>query len=85
MVASNRLYKIRCIGEYPGFTVGDEYLGHLGYGPLGEVGMNTIDDDGDRRTLDLDNTHDFKYIPPVTCRVVDDFLAEQEDEDDDYD
>ena len=85
MSASNKPYKILCKGEYPCFTVGCEYLGHIGYGPLGEVGMNTIDDDGDRRTLDLDNTQDFKYIPPVTCRAIDDFLAEHEDEDDDYD
>ncbi|EOJ4897755.1 TPA: hypothetical protein ACH0UV_001759 [Escherichia coli] len=44
--------------------------------------MNTIDDDGDSRTLDLD-TDDFEYIPPVTYRAVDEFLTEQEDEDDD--
>ncbi|HFI6096758.1 TPA: hypothetical protein ACGSGH_000883 [Escherichia coli] len=44
--------------------------------------MNTMDDDGDSRTFDLDSD-DFEYIPPVTCRAVDDFLAEQEDEDDD--
>lgn len=40
------------------------------------------DEHGDSRTLDLDSD-DFEYIPPVTYRVVDDFLAEQEDEDDD--
>lgn len=85
MSASNKLYKIRCIGEYPGFTIGDEYLGNIGYGPFGEVGMHTLDDDGDSRTLNLDNTQDFEYIPPVTCSVIDDFLAEQEDEDDDDD
>lgn len=82
MSASNKPYKIRCKGEYPGFTTGREYLGHMGYGPFGELGMNTIGDDGDNRTLDLDSD-DFEYIPPVTYRVVDDFLAEQEDEDDD--
>lgn len=84
MSASNKLYKVRCKGEYPGFTIGCEYLGHIGYGPFGELGMNTMDDDGDSRTLDLDSD-DFEYIPPVTYRVVDDFLAEHEDEDDDDD
>ncbi len=84
MSASNRPYKIRCKGEYPGFTTGREYLGHIGYGHFGELGMNTIDDDGDSRTLDLDSD-DFEYIPPVTYRDVDDFLAEHDDEDDDYD
>jgi hypothetical protein len=44
--------------------------------------MNTMDDDGDNRTLDLD-TDDFEYIPQVTYRAVDDFLAEQEDDEDD--
>ncbi|XTH79486.1 hypothetical protein ACNF1F_19515 [Escherichia coli] len=44
--------------------------------------MNTIDDDGDSRTLDLD-TGDFEYIPPVTYCSVDDFLAEQEDDEED--
>ena len=82
MSASNKLYKVRCKGEYPGFTIGCEYLGHIGYGPFGELGMNTMDDDGDSRTLDLDSD-DFEYIPPVTYRAVDDFLAEHEDEDDD--
>ncbi|HFG3739739.1 TPA: hypothetical protein ACGGN1_000828 [Escherichia coli] len=57
-------------------------MGHIGYGPFGELGMNTLDDDGDRRTLDLDSD-DFEYIPPVTCRVVDEFLAEHEDDEDD--
>ncbi len=80
--ASSKLYKIRCKGEYPGFTTGCEYLGHIGYGPFGELGMNTLDDDGDSRTLDLDSD-DFEYIPPVTYRVVDEFLAEHEDGDDD--
>ncbi|HHI6044934.1 hypothetical protein SNA62_14330 [Escherichia coli] len=46
--------------------------------------MNTLDDDGDSRTLDLDSD-DFEYIPPVTYRVVDEFLAEHEDDEDDYD
>ncbi|HHG0935392.1 TPA: hypothetical protein ACPUIB_003788 [Escherichia coli] len=46
--------------------------------------MNTIDDDGDNRTLDLDSD-DFEYIPPVTYRAVDEILAEQEDEDDEDD
>ncbi|WP_235219231.1 hypothetical protein [Escherichia coli] len=46
--------------------------------------MNTIDDDGDSRNIDLDSD-DFEYIPPVTYSAVDEFLAEQEDEDDDYD
>lgn len=82
MSASNRPYKIRCKNKYIGFTPGCEYLGHIGYGPFGNLGMITIDDDGDSRTLDLD-TDDFEYIPPVTYRAVDDFLAEQEDEDDD--
>lgn len=77
-----KMYKIRCNGEYPGFTTGCEYLGHIGYGPFGNLGMNTIDDEGDSRTLDLD-TDDFEYIPPVAYRAVDDFLAEQEDEEDD--
>ncbi|EOW9818562.1 hypothetical protein ACO2A7_001071 [Escherichia coli] len=45
--------------------------------------MNTLDDDGDSRTLDLDNIQDFEYIPPVTCCVLDDFLAEHENEGDD--
>jgi len=80
--ASNKPYKIRCKGEYPGFTIGCEYLGCMGYGPFGELGMNTIDDDSDNRTLDLDSD-DFEYIPPVTYRVVDYFLAEQEGEGDD--
>ncbi|EPB2696688.1 hypothetical protein ACRDO3_000226 [Escherichia coli] len=57
-------------------------MGHIGYGPFGELGMNTIDDDGDSRTLDLDSD-DFEYIPPVTYRVVDEFLAEHEDDEDD--
>lgn len=83
MSASNKPYKIRCKGEYPGFTIGCEYLGHIGYGYCGEVGMHTLDDDGDSRTLNLDNTQDFEYIPPVTCCVIDDFLAEHEDEEDD--
>ncbi len=39
MSASSKLYKIRCKGEYPGFTTGCEYLGHIGYGPFGELGM----------------------------------------------
>nr|DAG41696.1 MAG TPA: hypothetical protein [Caudoviricetes sp.] len=56
----------------------------MGYGPFGELGMNAIDDDGDNRTLDLDSD-DFEYIPPVTYRVVDEFMAEQEDEDDEDD
>lgn len=84
MSASNKMYKVRCKGEYPGFTIGCEYLGHIGYGPFGELGMNTMDDDGDSRTLDFDSD-DFEYIPPVTCRVVDEFLAEHEDDEDDYD
>ncbi len=46
--------------------------------------MNTLDDDGDSRTLDIDSD-DFEYIPPITYRDVDDFLAEHEDEDDDDD
>ncbi|EPA8192321.1 hypothetical protein ACQ67K_001756 [Escherichia coli] len=46
--------------------------------------MNTLDDDGDSRTLDLDSD-DFEYIPPVTFRVVDEFLAEHEEEDEDDD
>nr|UWI12075.1 MAG: hypothetical protein [Bacteriophage sp.] len=71
-----------CKGEYPGFTIGHEYLGHIGCGHFGELGMNTLDDDGDRRTLDLDSD-DFEYIPPVTYRVVDEFMAEHEDGDDD--
>ncbi len=82
MSASNKPYKIRCKGSYDGFTTGCEYLGHIGHGPFGELGMNTIDDDGDSRTLDLD-TDDFEYIPPVTYHAVDEFLTEQEDEDDD--
>ncbi|HBA7191934.1 TPA: hypothetical protein J1X13_002497 [Escherichia coli] len=82
MSASNKPYKIRCKGEYLGFTTGREYLGHIGYGPFGEMGMNTIDDEGDSRTLDLD-TDDFEYIPPVTYSAVDEFLTEQEDEDND--
>lgn len=77
-----KMYKIRCKGEYLGFTTGCEYLGHIGYGPFGELGMNTIDDEGDSRTLDLDSD-DFEYIPPVTYRVVDEFLAEHEDDEDD--
>ncbi|KEN71011.1 hypothetical protein AC84_1557 [Escherichia coli 1-392-07_S4_C1] len=44
--------------------------------------MSTLDDDGDSRTLDLDSD-DFEYIPPVTYRDVDDFLAEQEDDEED--
>lgn len=51
MSASNKLYKIRCKRDYPGFTIGCEYLGHIGYGYCGEVGMHTLDDDGDSRTL----------------------------------
>lgn len=82
MSASNKVYKIRCKGEYHGFTTGGEYLGHIGYGPFGELGMNTMGDDGDSRTLDLDSD-DFEYIPPVTYRDVDDFLAEQEDDEED--
>lgn len=85
MSASNKLYKIRCKRDYPGFTIGCEYLGHIGYGYCGEVGMHTLDDDGDSRTLNLDNTQDFEYIPPVTCCVIDDFLAEHEGGDDDHD
>ncbi|EPB6705746.1 hypothetical protein ACRRGD_001971 [Escherichia coli] len=76
------VYKIRCKGSYDGFTTGSEYLGHIGYGPFGNLGMNTIDDDGDERTLELDSD-DFEYIPPVTHYAVDCFLDEQEDEDDD--
>lgn len=76
-----RAYKIRCKGSYDGFTPGCEYLGHIGYGLFGELGMNTIDDDGDNRTLDLDSD-DFEYIPPITYRDVDDFMAEHDDEDD---
>lgn len=82
--ASSKLYKIRCKGEYPGFTTGHEYFGCIGYGHFGELGMNTLDDDGDSRTLDLDSD-DFEYTPPVTYRVVDEFLAEHEDDEDDYD
>lgn len=82
MSASNKVYKIRCKGEYPGFTTGCEYLGRIGYGPFGELGMNTLDDDGDGRTLDLDSD-DFEYIPQITYRVVDEFLAEHEDDEDD--
>lgn len=82
MSASNKVYKIRCKSEYPGFTIGCEYMGNIGYGPFGELVVNTLDDDGDSRTLDLDSD-DFEYIPPVTYRVVDEFLAEHEDEDDD--
>lgn len=82
MSASNKPYKIRCKCEYHGFTTGCEYLGHIGYGPFGELGMNTMDDDGDSRTLDLDSDY-FEYIPPVTYRDVDDFLAEQEDDEED--
>ena len=82
MSASSKLYKIRCKGEYPSFTIGCEYMGHIGYGHFGELGMNTMDDDGDSRTLDLDSD-DFEYIPPVTYRDVDDFLAEQEDDEED--
>lgn len=37
--------------------------------------------DGDSRTLDLDSD-DFEYIPPITYRDVDDFMAEHDDEDD---
>ncbi|WP_281437717.1 hypothetical protein [Escherichia coli] len=44
--------------------------------------MNTLDDDGDGRTLDLDSD-DFEYIPQITYRVVDEFLAEHEDDEDD--
>ncbi|MCV2895954.1 hypothetical protein OHE94_04935 [Escherichia coli] len=77
-----RAYKIRCKGSYDGFTPGCEYLGHIGYGPFGNLGMNTIDDDCDKRTLDLDSD-DFEYIPPVTYSAVDDFLAEQDDDEDD--
>lgn len=84
MSASNKTHKIRCKNEYIGFTPGCEYLGHIGYGPFGNLGVNTIDDDGDSRTLDLD-TDDFEYIPPVTYRAVDEFLAEQEDGDDEDD
>ncbi|WP_096978482.1 hypothetical protein [Escherichia coli] len=84
MSASNKPYKIRCKEKYDGFTPGCEYLGCIGYGPFGNLGMNTIDDDGDSRTLDLD-TDDFEYIPPVTYHAVDEFLAEQEDEEDDDD
>ncbi|WHF61687.1 hypothetical protein [Escherichia coli] len=54
----------------------------MGYGPFGELGMNTLDDDGDSRTLDP-YSDDFEYIPPVTYRVVDEFLAEHEDGEDD--
>ena len=82
MSASNKLDKVRCKGEYPGVTVGCEYLGQIGYGPFGELGMNTMDDDSDSRTLDLDSD-DFEYVPPVTYRVVDDFLAEHEDDEED--
>lgn len=82
MSASNKPYKIRCKGEYPGFTTGCEYLGRIGCGPFGELGMNTLDDDGDGRTLDLDSD-DFEYIPQITYRVVDEFLAEHEDDEDD--
>lgn len=82
MSASNKPYKIRCKGEYPGFSTYREYLGYIGYGPFGELGMKTIDDNGDSRTLDLDSD-DFEYIPPVTYRVVDKFLAEHEDDEDD--
>ena len=85
MSASNKLYKIRCKRDYPGFTIGCEYLGHIGYGYCGEVGMHTLDDDGDSRTLNIDNTQDFEYIPPVTCCVIDDFLAEHGGGDDDHD
>ncbi|ELH9086313.1 hypothetical protein RO179_000757 [Escherichia coli] len=76
------MYKIRCKGSYIGFTRGSEYLGHIGYGPFGNLGMNTIDDDGERRTLDLDSDY-FEYIPPVTHYAVDSFLDEQEDDEDD--
>lgn len=55
---------------------------YVGYGPFGNLGMNTIDDDCDKRTLDLDSD-DFEYIPPVTYSAVDDFLAEQDDDEDD--
>ncbi len=77
-----KIYKIRCKGEYLGFTIGREYIGYIGYGPFGELGMNTLDDDGDSRTLDP-YSDDFEYIPPVTYRDVDDFLAEQEDDEED--
>ncbi|HBD5276076.1 TPA: hypothetical protein KKL06_000434 [Escherichia coli] len=44
------------------------------------------DEDGDPWFFynDLD-TDDFEYIPPITYRDVDDFMAEHDDEDDDYD
>lgn len=83
MSASNKPYKIRCKNKYIGFTPGCEYLGHIGYGHFGNLGMITIDDDGDSRMLDLDTDDDFEYIPPVTSRAVDEFLAEQEDDEED--
>ena len=49
-----------------------------------ETDLVVIDEDGDSRNIDLDSD-DFEYIPPVTYSGVDEFLAEQEDEDDDYD
>ncbi|HCP2531737.1 TPA: hypothetical protein OC315_001966 [Escherichia coli] len=82
MSGLHKMYKIRCKGDHPGFSTYREYLGHIGYGPFGELGMITIDDAGDIRTLDLDSD-DFEYIPPVTYRAVDEFLAEQEDDEED--
>lgn len=57
MSASNKLYKIRCKGEYPGFTIGCEYLGHIGYGPFGESVMIRPDDVPYWELSDMDRWH----------------------------
>ncbi|EET2567596.1 hypothetical protein ACUUKW_001609 [Escherichia coli] len=59
----------------------EERLGQFA-GQPGACFRVATDDDGDSRTLDLDSD-DFEYIPPVTYRVVDEFLAEHEDDEDD--
>lgn len=51
--------KLQCIGEYIGFTVGEEYQAHTGSDPVfGYDCYIVIDDDDEMRSIDLE-TEDF--------------------------
>lgn len=51
--------KLQCIGEYIGFTVGEEYKVHTGSDTVfGYDCYHVIDDDGEMRSIDLE-TEDF--------------------------
>lgn len=79
----DRMFCRTTCNEYK-FTTGQAYKIHRLRNATTDPMVFIMDDDGDSRTLDLDSD-DFEYIPPITYRDVDDFMAEHDDEDDDYD